>query len=282
MIINYSIIIPYRDTLDLLYKAVDSIPDRDDIQIIIVDNSLVPLQDYQIPNKGKAEVLFMVSSPIKGAGHARNEGLRRVKGKWILFLDADDYFEQNAFDTFDKYLTSAYDIVFFDANSIHLKDGSPSERHKTIHYLVHSFIKTKNEDFLRYRFVNPIAKMMNASFVLGNGIQFDEVKASNDMMFSIMTGHLAESINADSACVYIITEGEKNTSLTKTHSRENQWDRFQVYIRQYHFMESIGRKDLRFHLLTTVWRALRQHGIKEFFRYIRYAMKERVNLFLFG
>lgn len=277
---NYSIIIPYRDTFELLRIGINSIPDREDIEIIIVDNSVHTLDNSQIPSKQKAKILYITSDPTMGAGCARNEGLRHVHGKWILFLDADDYFSQEAFTAFDKYLGSIYDIIYFDADSIRLKDGLQSTRHRKIHHYIEVYSLSKKEDVLRYRFVNPIAKMMRASFVLNSGVLFDEVPASNDMMFSIRTGHAAKIITADPTKVYMITEGEKNTSLTRTHSKKNQWARYQVYIRQYHFMESIGRKDLRFHLFTPTLKAFTELGLCEGFRFLSYAMKERVNIFL--
>ena len=35
--INYSVIIPHHNCPDLLSRLIDSIPDRDDIQIVVVD-----------------------------------------------------------------------------------------------------------------------------------------------------------------------------------------------------------------------------------------------------
>ena len=277
---NYSVIIPYRDTFDLLVKSIESIPDREDIQIIIVDNSSNPLSIKDLPKRQNSSIGLFFSDSTLGAGAARNEGLKHSNGRWILFLDADDYFLPNAFQVFDQYIESTSDIIYFEADSIKLHDGSKSSRHIPIHEYVQSYLQTGNEDGLRYRFVNPIAKMMRAEFLIDSGITFDEVKASNDMMFSIRTGYAAQLIDANPAKVYMITEGEKNTSLTRTISKENQWSRFQVYIRQYHFMESIGRKDLRFHLLSSIARAFQRFGLKEGLKYLRYASKEKVNIFL--
>ena len=37
--INYSIIIPHKNSAGLLQRCLDSIPQRDDIQIIIIDDN---------------------------------------------------------------------------------------------------------------------------------------------------------------------------------------------------------------------------------------------------
>jgi glycosyltransferase involved in cell wall biosynthesis len=278
--INYSIIIPFRGKAELLYKAVASVPDRGDAEVIVVDNNLHPLPSADVPHKQQATVVYLTSDPNMGAGRARNEGLKHVRGKWILFLDADDYFTDDAFAAFDQYLESDADIIYFDADSINLVSGQPSNRHRMVHQFLTTYLETGNEDSIRYLFVNPISKMMRASFVMEGGFHFEEIKVANDQMFSIWTGHAARKVMADAAKVYMITAGEKNTSLTKTKSAENQFIRYQVAIRQYHFMESIGRKDLRFHLLSFVVHAFSDFGIKEGVKYVKYAMKEKVNIFL--
>ena len=47
------------------------------------------------------------------AGGARNEGIKIAKGKWVIFADADDYFEPNAFSSFDKFLTQNMTLYIF-------------------------------------------------------------------------------------------------------------------------------------------------------------------------
>lgn len=277
---NYSVIIPYRDKYELLCKAVNSIPDRCDIQIIIVDNSLEPLPQEKIPQKHKAYVLFTTSSPTKGAGCARNTGLSFVKGKFVVFLDADDFFTVNAFTSFDKYLDQDYDIVFFEADSIHLTDGTPSTRHENIHGYIQKYLKTGDEGPLRYRYVNPVAKMIRREVITAHNIQFEETRVSNDAMFSVKTGHYAKKIMASNDVVYIITEGEKGASLTKSRSAENMYIRYQVAVRRYQFITSVGREDQRPELFGYARFALFHFGPKEFIRYWRYARQNNVSLFI--
>ena len=272
--------VPFRGDAALLHKAVTSVPDRTDIQIIVVDNNPQSLPLPERPVAQHAILLYLTSDPSMGAGRARNEGLRHVKGRWILFLDADDYFTPQAFDAFDRYLESDADLIFFDADSINLRDGSHGNRHKMIHKFLGTYLKTGCEDSIRYLFVNPFPKMMHTSFILEGGFQFEEIKVSNDLMFSIYTGHAAKKVEAAPDVVCMITAGERNSSLTRTRTAENQFIRYQVAIRQYHFMESICRPDLRFHLLSFVIHAFTDFGFREGAKYIKYAIKEKVNIFL--
>lgn len=276
---NHSIIIPYRDTLEMLHKAVSSIPDREDIQVIIVDNSVEPLPEDKIPAKQNATVVYTTSDPTMGAGRARNEGLKQVQGKWIHFLDADDYFTPEAFTAFDKYLNSEYDIIFFDADSINLKDGSPSCRHDFIHQYIQSYFDSGEEGFLRYRFINPIAKMLKASFVRNSGIVFDETRVSNDVWFSVQTGHAAKKITADGTKVYMITAGESGSSLTRRRTKENWFIRYQVTVRVNKYLKSVGKYQYHIRLLGFLNTAFKEFGFRVFLQFLAYALKNRVGIF---
>ena len=273
---NYSVIIPYRDTFFLLQKAIESIPDRKDIQIIVVDNSKDVIGLSSLPTKKFSKVDYLTSDSSKGAGCARNVGLIHAEGRYLVFLDADDYFTPNAFCVFDKYLNQDFDIVYFDADSIHLKDGTPSSRHNNIHQYIQTFLNSGDEGILRYRFVNPIAKIVSLEMVKEHNIQFDEVRVSNDIMFSVLTGHHAKRVTASAEVVYMITEGESGTSLTKTFNKENQFIRFQVSVRRYKYITSVGQKKYRPRLAGALRIALMNFGPKELFRYIHYAYCNKV------
>lgn len=277
---NYSIIVPYRDRYGLLLKAIESIPDREDIQIIIIDNAPQPLPQSQVPVKAHADVLFTTSSPVKGAGHARNIGISYAEGLYLIFLDSDDYFSPEAFKAFDRFLHQEYDIVYFDACSIKLSDNSPSMRHSTIHKRIADYLATGDEDPLRYDFVNPCCKMVRTSLVMENGIQFGETRVANDSLFSVKIGHLAKKVTASSDIVYVISEGEAGTSLTTTKDAETQFIRFSVIISRYKFLKAIGKEKICPRLITRVGHAFLDYGIKEGFKWLKYAHKQGVKLLI--
>lgn len=276
---NYTIIIPYRDKYDLLCKAVDSVPDREDIQVIIIDNSEKPLPQARVPQKNQTTVLFLTSDPTKGAGCARNVGLQHISGKYTIFLDADDYFTSEAFPAFDRYLEKEYDIVFFDADSVKLSNGTHSTRHEKIHRYITNYLKNHKDDYLRYHFGNPICKMFRSEFLKEGGYQFQEVKVSNDMMFSVTTGHYAKTVTADPSVVYMITEADKGQSLVKSKTAINQYTRFTVLVEYNAFLKSVNRADMYYKLSSATLQALIHFGPLWFFRYIKYAHKHGLKVF---
>ena len=277
--VNYSVIVPYRDKYDLLVAAVESIPDRDDIQIIIVDNSVAPLSLDKIPEKKRAEVTYVTSSTTGGAGCARNEGLKHARGRYLLFLDADDYFTSDAFLVFDRYLAQNYDIVFFNTTSVRLCDGNASTRHKEYSQYVLDWEKTRNEDWMRFRWAVPWGKLYRSEFVQEGGFQFEEKPVFNDAWFSLMTGYKAQRITGDVSIVYVVTESGAGESLTKTVTRENAFVRFSSRIQINKFLKTIGRYDMHIRLLGSMRVAYKEFGVRELVRYLRTARENRVGIF---
>lgn len=277
---NYSIIIPFRDNIDLLQTAVNSIPDRTDIQIIIVDNSKESLESFFVNNHKNACLKYLTSSATKGAGHARNVGLEQAEGKWLLFLDADDYFTKSAFEYFDEYLNTEFDLVCFNITSCMLETGARSNRHVPYGIKLQQYFSTNNDIVIRYLFPTPYCKMIRHVIVSQNNVKFDEIKVSNDLMFSMRCGLHANSVSADNRTAYCVTEAEKDRSLTKQHNPENWEIRYLVAIEKYKFLKKIGHIEAAPSLYGYLVIALKDFGIRTFIRFLKLGLKENVNFLI--
>ena len=91
-----SVIIPVYKAEKYLRQCLDSICGQTlkDIEIICVDDGSTDsspeiLKEY----REKDERVIVVRQENAGAGAARNKGLDISKGKYLSFLDADDFFE---------------------------------------------------------------------------------------------------------------------------------------------------------------------------------------------
>ena len=93
--IDYSIIIPSKNLPDLLQRALDSIPRRDGIQVIVVDDASDPgVVDFSAyPGLEDPQVEVVFTKEARGAGYARNAGLARAAGRWTLFLDCSQQYD---------------------------------------------------------------------------------------------------------------------------------------------------------------------------------------------
>jgi glycosyltransferase involved in cell wall biosynthesis len=89
-----SIIIPCHNCAEFVDRAIRSVLRQSykDTELILVnnnstDNTLKILESYASIHPGKITVFDEIKP---GAPAARNTGLRRARGEWIQFLDADD------------------------------------------------------------------------------------------------------------------------------------------------------------------------------------------------
>ena len=276
---NYSVIIPFRNCTDLLRIACDSIPVRDDIQIIVVDNAEEPIGATAIKKFRNPHIEYYTSSPVKGAGCARNEGMKHAMGKFLLFLDADDYFTPDAFNAFDVELETDCDIVYFNATSVEIGTNILSDRHYVIDEHIKKAIQDNDQDVLRYLFINPVCKLVRNSLVKQYQLQYQEVPAGNDVLFSLKSGHFAKKVKAVDKIVYVITAGESGSSLTRTHSLAIEESRFHVFVDWYIFLREVGRLDMCPRVIGFIFNGYRYFGIGTFIKWLLYALRNRVNIF---
>lgn len=273
--INYSIIIPHRNTPQLLNRLIDSIPDRDDIEIFIVDNSDTPLK---VTYNKTINVNILYSDNKKGAGHARNEGLKKITGKWVVFADADDYFSNNAFEYFDHYSNSSASIVYFGVISKFSETGLDANRGDFYMRLVRKYIEeysTEKEELLRFKHVVPWGKMFKKDLIDNNTLAFDEVIASNDIMFSARAAKHAEIIEADMREVYCVTVSKG--SLTQSTNKDVNLSRYLVALRYNQFLKDCGQSKYQISVLVYLKNAM-SYGTAEFLKYCRLAAAYRSNV----
>lgn len=93
-----SVIIPFYKKKEFIKEAIRSILKQtySKIEIIIIydDNNHEDLR-YLTKNFGKNKnVKILVNKNNIGAGQSRNKGIKASKGKYVCFLDADDYWKK--------------------------------------------------------------------------------------------------------------------------------------------------------------------------------------------
>lgn len=187
----FSIIIPHKDTPELLMRSIASIPDRSDIQTIVVDDNSKDSNDYlqRYPILNSPNIVWVADHSNKGAGHVRNIGLKYAKGDWILFADADDCFEPGISDIFNRLEQEEADLVYFKIVS---RDSDTLIINKNSEYY-NSILEKKNplEFELRYHLQTPWMKAIRRSLLFDNNITFEEVQFGNDTRFSALVGYYA-------------------------------------------------------------------------------------------
>lgn len=229
--INYTFIIPHHNAPQLLNRCLESIPKREDVQVIVVDDNseenLRPVVAWT-----DVEVIYIDKQYTRGAGHARNEGIKRAKGKWLLFVDCDDFLEENVLSVLDKHSASQSDIIFFKIAAVNSDTLLPSNRCLAFNAYIdaHQQHKPMSEGTLRYIQCVPWGKMIRRSLVADNHILFEEIRYGNDVIFSLRCGILAKSIASTDDILYVVTDREG--SLVTQVSYESMLCRYKVSVRR--------------------------------------------------
>lgn len=279
---KYSIIIPHYNSPTLLERCLNTIPERDDIQVLVVDDhSDSQIVDFaHFPGIERLNVTHIFCDRNAGAGRARNIGLEKAIGTWLLFADTDDFFTKQAWNIFDQHSEDKEDIIFYDIESRDSDTLEYANRCSFISDLVRHYQhspSTESETDLRLKHVVPWGKMIRRELVKQHNIRFDEVRYSNDVIFSVQVGIAASHIRVVPTICYCVTNREGN--LTSVISKTALLTRVEVIMRRNKLFRETHHAEyqtpLAYYLRTAC-----HFGITTIMEVLRLAIKYRANLFI--
>lgn len=276
--INYTIIIPHHDIPDLLVRCVSSIPKRDDIQIVVVDDCSPGGESYLVkyPMLQRSDLEYYHLHENGGGGKARNEGLKHAKGKWLIFADADDFFNYCFDDVLTEYVDSESDIIFCNANSVDSKTYQNSSRINYVnHYFQEDYYNKEQQEYtLRFVAGEPWCKIIRKKLVVEHNVKFDETPIHNDTKFSYLVGYYAKTISTENRAIYCVTD--RSDSVSKDLDNEKYLVRIRVFFEKYIFLKEHG---IDYPLIDSlVYFAILHFNITKQELYLQKAMKIAVSL----
>ena len=239
-----SVIIPVYNAEKNLRQCLDSVLAQtlQDIEVICVDdgspdNSIDILREYA----GKDSRVVVVPQENGGAGAARNHGLRVAKGKYLSFLDADDFFEPEMLeDSVKKLEEDGSDFVVFRCDQYvdgtgQFRDGKYVKGSGTYRNARYALRTECMPPYMPFSFRNISGnvfksivgwawdKVYTRSFVERYELTFQEQRTTNDMRFVFLALVLADKISYIDK-VYAHQRREDKKSLS--NSRSKSWHCF--------------------------------------------------------
>ena len=198
-----SVIIPVYNAEKYLGKCLESLLSQtlQEMEIICVDDgssdgSPEILKRFQ-ERDGRVRILTQEN---QYAGAARNNGMKEAQGEYLLFLDADDFFENTLLEkVYNQGKKMEADIVLFGAKQYNDKTGivSPASWYFKRDALPRENPfsgKTENTDVFALVTPAPWTKLFRREFVEKQGLSFQGLQNSNDVYFVLTALALAEKI----------------------------------------------------------------------------------------
>jgi glycosyltransferase involved in cell wall biosynthesis len=187
-----SVVIPVFNSRDFLMKSLASVLAQSfrDFEIICVDDgsvdgSLALLQELSSQD---ARIIVLRQSHA-GAGLARNLGISHASGKWIYFLDSDDWITPNCLSKLVAVADSAEaDVVYFDATLPRIRPRKELLwwRRRLLARGVHQGRKYLLPAIRARAFVfSPCTQFVRRSVLVENKIRFPAQLIGEDVLFSI-------------------------------------------------------------------------------------------------
>lgn len=242
-----SIIIPVFNVELYLPQCLDSLLEQTltDFELITVDDgssdsSLDILMDYA----KKDNRITVISQNNNYAGVARNAGLTVASGKYVIFLDGDDFFESDMLEEAVKALENENsDIVYFQYKYFNVETNKDEDLlrgiNKKIDHQGKGYIsidpKTLKEDI--FTFVNPMPwnKMQSLDFVKNNGLRFQNLLLSNDVYFSFTS--IITSTKITLLYRPLVHYRYNNSNSLRNKRDEHPFCFYECYSRLYEFLE---------------------------------------------
>ena len=215
-----SVIMPVYNAEKFLQESLDGLTRQTlhDFEIICVDDGSTDQSPAILREYAQKDERFVLLSQEHGyAGAARNLGISHARGKYLVFLDADDHFKpgllQAAWDQAEK---TGAEICVFPADKFDHQTGIvipwPLTCDKS-RYPQEVFSKEDDPDGI-FSFTNPgPCKLFLRSFILDNSLTFPTTKSQEDLPFVMTAIAIASRITALDK-VLLQYRVNNNTSLT--------------------------------------------------------------------
>ena len=231
-----SIIIPCYNVEKFVQKCTKSILVQKglEFEIILVndgskDNTLQVLQ-----NLAEKDIrIKVVSQENQGLSSARNTGIENAKGDYIMFVDADDWLEPNAFELISRHFNHE-DLFCFSYNRIFENKVLPRDL-KINGTFEANFLQRRIVGLLGEELADPSqadslvtawGKVYTTKIIKNNHLQFTDTKeiGTEDALFNIQYLEFAENVKIVNIPLYNYLKNNYE-SLTKLYKPNlfQQW-----------------------------------------------------------
>lgn len=121
-----SVIVPVYNTEKYIEKCLKSLDNQTmkDFEVVIVNDGSKDESERAIKNymrRTRMNIKYL-KKENGGLASARNYGVERASGKYISFLDSDDYLDKDTFYLLEQYIDKDIDLIKFKMKTVNEKE----------------------------------------------------------------------------------------------------------------------------------------------------------------
>ena len=235
---KYSIIIPVYNCSKYLKRCINSIINqKSNYEIILVDDGSTDNSGKMCDEYSKKyNNIKAFHQENRGVSVARNHGISKAEGNYILFVDGDDYVSNNYFSVIEKNLKESNYMLCFNL----AYDNGTKKFFKKVN--IPKGNKNKKKYFLKNNklFNSPVNKIYSSKIIKENKILFKEdIKSGEDYIFNVDYCNFIDDIFYVDIPLYYYY----NNPMSITHNKSGMTIEQQMKMFDYEYMLSSKEDD---------------------------------------
>lgn len=210
--VDISVIVPIYNAEKYLNKCVDSLINqtKKELEFILVNDGSTDKTEEIIKSYKDSRIKYF-KNKNQGIGKTRNFGIEKATGKYIMFLDSDDYLKNNACEILYKSVEKTdADLAICDFYKIY--DSGVKEKIKLLSFKPTTLRKTPS--LVNEINLAPWNKLYKKELITKNKIKFVENLKYEDAPFVIEAFSKAgKIIKVDEYLNYYLIHGNSETTV---------------------------------------------------------------------
>lgn len=210
--VDISIIVPIYNAEKYLNKCLDSLVNqtKKELEFILVNDGSTDKTEEIIKTYKDKRIKYF-KNKNQGIGKTRNFGIEKATGKYIMFLDSDDYFREDACEIlYNKVEKNHADLGICDFYKIY--DSGVEEKIKLLSFKPTTLEKTPS--LVNEINLAPWNKIYSKELITKNKLKFVENLKYEDAPFVIETFCRAKKIiKIDEYLNYYLIHGNSETTV---------------------------------------------------------------------